>query len=410
MKILIASYYPLPALGGIWSFVSQLKERLERLGHSVDILSHNLNATKYRIIGRKPELSISQITPHIDAKLKRILPQHSNQWIDKTEEYRYSLELSALYYGLNQYDIIHAQDVIAADALRRVKPKHIPLVTSAHGYLSGGIFYHLKTLHRNKTDEQIKQMFEYQYHNALEYEGYHASDYIHAPSKWSYNKIVNEFSVMPKKLFTFSDGMDIEGFLSRSKGESPISRPKDKKIILFTGRLVFLKGIQYLIEALAKLKLDRRDWECWILGEGAMQSELQGNCTRLGLTNEVKFLGVTNNVPHFLKQADIFVLPGLQDTQPHSLMEAQLIGLPAIVSDAAALPEMVSNGQNGLVFPAGNSQQLYIKLKYLLENDLIREQFSHHAKLWAHKRWSMDKMINNTLNFYHKAIRNNKNS
>ncbi|MEK4070043.1 glycosyltransferase [Peribacillus sp. FSL R5-0717] len=57
------------------------------------------------------------------------------------------------------------------------------------------------------------------------------------------------------------------------------------------------------------------------------------------------------------------------------------------LSDAATLPEMVSNGQDGLVFPAGNSQQLYIKLKYLLENDLIREQFAHHAKVWAHKRW-----------------------
>jgi glycosyltransferase involved in cell wall biosynthesis len=47
MKILIASYYPLPVLGGgIWTFVSQLQKRLERLGHSVDILIHNIDATE----------------------------------------------------------------------------------------------------------------------------------------------------------------------------------------------------------------------------------------------------------------------------------------------------------------------------------------------------------------------------
>jgi hypothetical protein len=46
MKILIASYYSLPVLDGIWTFVTQLQKRLECLGHSVDILSHNTDATE----------------------------------------------------------------------------------------------------------------------------------------------------------------------------------------------------------------------------------------------------------------------------------------------------------------------------------------------------------------------------
>lgn len=47
MKILIASYYPLPVLGGIWMFFLQLQKRLERLGRSVDILSHNIDVPNY---------------------------------------------------------------------------------------------------------------------------------------------------------------------------------------------------------------------------------------------------------------------------------------------------------------------------------------------------------------------------
>ncbi len=405
MKILIVTYYPLPALGGIWRFVSQLKERLERLGHKVDILSHNPDATKYRIIGRKPEISISQLFPFISGKLAEAFPAlHSNRWIYNVELYRYSLELSALYYDLKSYDIIHAQDVMATRAIRRVKPKKIPLVTSVHGYLSGAIFYHLKTIHPGKTDDQLKALFEYKYHKALESAGYQSSDFIHTQSKWMRGNLVNKGSVSREKLFTFPYGMDIEAFLRRSREQSPISRPKGKKVILFTGRLVYLKGIHHLLDALALLKMNRNDWECWILGEGALQSELQGQCRRLGLAQEVKFLGVSNNVPQFLKQADIFVLPSLQDSQPLSLMEAQLIGVPVIVSDAAGLPEMVVNGETGLIAPSGDSQQLYERLKYLLENDSVRKQLASRAKVWAQDRWSMDTMVNHFLAMYQHAM------
>ncbi len=407
IKILIASYYPLPALGGIWSYVSQLKKRLERLGHSVDIFSQSPDLTKYRIIGQQPELQSSQIHPFITRqlnKLNRLLPQNSNLWIYQTELHRYTFELSALYYGLNKYDVIHAQDVLAAHSLYRIKPRHIPLVTSAHAHLSGDIYYHLKGIHRNKMDNQINAMIEYQYHNTLEYEGYHSSDFIHTQSKWMRGKVINEFSVTPKKLFTFPYGMDIEGFLRRSEGESFVSRPKDKKVIIFTGRLVYLKGIQYLIDALALLKHERNDWECWILGEGNLKNELQLKCRQLGLENEVKFLGVSNNVPHFLKQADIFVLPGLQDTQPHSVMEAQLIGVPIIVSDAAGLPEMVLDGVNGIVVPVGDIQQLKQQINFLLENEYIRKMYGNRARVWAQKRWSMDNMVKNILAIYKQSI------
>jgi glycosyltransferase involved in cell wall biosynthesis len=406
LNILLASYYPLPALGGIWTYVSQLKDRLERQGHSVDILAHSPDTKKYRIIGKQPELKSSLLHPYINKQLRaltEILPRNSNTWIYQTEVYRYSLELSALYYGLEKYDIIHAQDVMAARSLSRVKPKHIPIVTSAHGYLSGAIFYHLKTIHRNLTDEKIKAMIEYQYHQTLEFEGYHSSDLIHAPSNWTKKVITNDFSIPSSKVMTFQDGMDIEGFLQRSHGTAHISRPNNKKIIIYTGRLVYLKGVHYLIDALALLKQTRIDWECWILGEGNLKSELQAKSHQLGLEKNIRFLGSTNNVPYYLKQADLFVLPGLQDTQPQSVIEAQLMGIPVIVSNASALPEMIQDGVTGLVVPVRDTQQLAKQINYLLKNENVRKKYGKQAKVWA-KRWSMDKMIKSIITMYQEAI------
>jgi glycosyltransferase involved in cell wall biosynthesis len=401
LKILLISYYPLPYPGGIWTFASLLKKGLERLGHTVDILSHNPDATKFRIINRQPELTISQLSPFINEKITETIPSlYSNEWIYQVELFRYSLELSALYYGIQQYDIIHALDVTAARAISRIKPKHIPLITSALGNLSKDIFYFLKSIYRHKTDQQLLESFEYQYYRTIEHEGYHSSDLIHSPSNWMHSNIMNNFSIPSDKLFTFSYGMDVEEFLKPSDVDFVNSSPKDKKIILFVGRLVYLKGIHHIIDALAMLKGDRNDWECWIIGEGDLKHELQEQCQTLGLTNEVKFLGVSDNVSHFLRQADIFVHPSLYDTQPYSIMEAQISGVPVIVSDAGGLPEMVEIGKSGLITEVGNIQELCEQIKYLLANDAIRKQLASDTKGWAQAHWSIDKMVNNFLAMY----------
>jgi glycosyltransferase involved in cell wall biosynthesis len=410
MKILLVSYYPLPHLGGIWTFVSHLKERLVRLGHQVDILSHNPETTKYRMIGRKSDLSISHLAPMIEEKLKQVSPDmQENIWIYNTEIFRYSLELSSLYYDLSSYDIIHAQDVIAAGAISRIKPPNTPLVTSAHGYLTKEIYYVLKSIYPKKTDRELRESFEYRYHHMLEYKGYFSSDLIHSQSNWMRSNIINLFSIPDSKVITFPYGMDIEEFLNRfqdTKKREKISRPANKKIILFMGRLAYLKGVHHLIGALSLLKQYRTDWECWILGEGfqEVEEELRDQCETLDLEDEIKFLGTRENVADFLKLADIFVLPSLQDTQPHSVMEAQLSGKPVIVSDAAGLPEMVENGTNGLIFPTGEVQELSNQINYLLDNKPLRNQFAKNAKEWAEERWSLDKMVGNVLSLYHHAL------
>jgi len=404
MRILLVSYYPLPYTGGVWTFVSLLKKSLEDLGHSVDVLSHTPDTTKYRIIGQEHGIEIDDISPYIKEKIVREMPSLPvNSWIYNVEVFRYSLELSAAYYDLQQYDIIHALDVTAARAMSRVKPPHVPLVTSALGNLSRDIFFTLKTMHRKKTDQELRDTFEYQYHKTLEHLGYQSSSLIHSPTRWMRDNIIDNFSISPDKIMTFSYGLDIENFHKNSIEHPIIGPKKGKKVILFIGRLVYLKGVHHLLDALALLKEDRDDWECWILGKGELQWELEEQCKKLELSNLVRFLGISNDVAHFLREADIFVHPSIHDTQPYSVMEAQLAGLPVLVSNTAGLPEMVEVGRSGLVSSVGNIHELYYQLKYLLENDILRKQLAECTKEWAKKRWSLDTMVNNVLSLYKQA-------
>jgi glycosyltransferase involved in cell wall biosynthesis len=404
MKILMTSYYPLPFPGGIWTFVSMLKGRLEAKGHSVTILSLNQETLNYRILGRPEELTHKNVSAAITSKVQKAYPGHSPYgFIFQTEVSRSFLELAALRYGLTDYDVIYAQDAMSAGVIGRIKPRGVPLVMSAHGYLSGEIFHYLKSLRPGDSDQEILQTEEYNFFHNLERLGYNSSDLIHSQSQWMSGLMINAAQVPPEKVMLFPYGMDTQNFINSLQSNGKLGT-NGKKIILFTGRLVPLKGVHSLILALGRLYQERQDWECWILGDGGIKAELEQECSRLGIAHSVKFFGTVGNVITYLNSADIFVLPGLQDTQPHSVMEAQLAGLPVIVSDAAGLPEMVQHDVNGLIFPANNIEALLLQIRILLGNDQKRIEMGQSSLEWAKTKWSYDVLVGNILSLFKKAI------
>ncbi|SIC54656.1 sugar transferase, PEP-CTERM/EpsH1 system associated [Mycobacteroides abscessus subsp. abscessus] len=118
---------------------------------------------------------------------------------------------------------------------------------------------------------------------------------------------------------------------------------------------------------------ERQDWECWILGDGEEKTNLEQQCSNLGITSSVKFFGNVKNVFPYLKSADIFVLPGLQDTQPHSVMEAQLAALK-------------------------------IQLHFLLDDAKKRREFGEQSIRWALNKWDYNLMAENVLTMFTQAI------
>jgi glycosyltransferase involved in cell wall biosynthesis len=398
MKVLLATYWPLPYPGGIWTFISQLKKGLEDRGNTVDILSNNSDHSMFHILNRHLRLKKTEILPLI---LDQIRSDRNDLAIYNAEIDRYCMELSAAYFGLKQYDVIHTQDPIASWAISKVKPRQIPLVTSVHGSLSGEILHHIKGGNRDLTDVEIKQTPLWNYYSKLECLGYRSSDSLHTSSKWLSDQISSNIN---KRTVTFTYGLDHKTFEVESKTDTFFSRPRNKKVILFTGRLVHLKGIDYLLVALAKLKQVRNDWVCWIVGEGELKVKLRQQSHSLGLQSCVTFFDAQSNIPALLQQADMFILPSLQDNQPFSVIEAQLAGLPVIVTNAGGLPEMIIDQKTGLIVNKGNSDSLYHSILTLLKDEVLRSQLSMNAKQWALEQWSLKKMVERTIAMYKEAL------
>lgn len=403
MRILLATFWLVPHVGGVWKFMSQLKERLEAMGHEVDVMGNSPDYAKFHMPNRGWELSKEAVRPMLLSKLDaaHTPSMHADSLIHSYELDRYTMELSALYFGLDRYDIIHTQDVFSARALSRVKPPHVPLIAHLHGSVSEEMKNHF-LLHPEFGIYPYSPAWRY--FESIEYYGAVSSTLTITANQWQKSLLVHGLGVPEPQVSVFQYGLDTEAFRQNANSGTDLQKPGGKKVIICPARLTFVKGIDVLIEALGLLKQSRQDWVCWIVGEGEKRGELEQQAANLGLQNDVMFLGERHDVPALLTLSDIFVHSCIQDNQPFSVMEAQMAGLPVCVSEAGGLPEMVEHGVTGLVSPVRDSFALSEQLKLLLDNESLRLEIGHHAKAFAAAHWSLDLMIERVLGIYHSAL------
>lgn len=367
MKILITSIV-YPGMIGVSTYIEQLIQGLKNHGHHVDLFVHN------------PFIK-NPSTPN------RIL---------KDQHHLANYQAAAARLPFDRYDIIHSQGIIPSVAISRIRPKHIPLVTSLHGALAFNMLIN-GTLTKNTPSWQRSL--------DIESRAVSSSDICIVGSHWLKNVVLNEYKVHKSQQFAIIPyGIDIEEFSKKMKIPSPANAPQNKFVLTCTARLVPLKGHQYLLASLAKLKRQRQDWVCWIIGEGPLHNQLNQQVNRLGLREHVKFLGNQKNVAALLKKADLFVFPSLQDNMPYAVMEAQLAGVPVVATDAGGIPEMINNGQTGLISPKKDSESLYQNIYNLMGNTELREFLAKNGKQWAINNWSIEKMITNTISVYQQAL------
>jgi glycosyltransferase involved in cell wall biosynthesis len=395
VKILLATYWHLPHVGGVSTYVYDLRRKLERMGHEVDILAHYPDMQKYYMPNNGKFLEKQKVRDLIYEKVLGFYNQHLPQvdpWIRWREIERYCYETAATFFNLTKYDLIHTQDIISTRALWRVKPMHVPLIATIHGCLA--------TEYLISGEIQERNTLPWTYAAAEEYYGATSTDVTIVPTEWLRNLYVEEFNIPGDHLKVIPYGMDIDLFLQRMDHRPSLERPSDKKVLACSARLVPVKGHKHLLDALAKLRDERTDWICWIIGNGPLRKELEQQSNQLNLENHVIFLGNREDVPSLLKQSDVVVLPSLQDNHPFAIMEAQVAGKPVVVSDAGGIPEMVEHGQTGLVSPAGDTELLYQNLKTILLDENLYRRISERARERAMVQWDMKTMVTRTVDVY----------
>jgi glycosyltransferase involved in cell wall biosynthesis len=166
---------------------------------------------------------------------------------------------------------------------------------------------------------------------------------------------------------------------------------KEKIILIFVGRFIGDKGIEYLMDAFRRLSKEHSNIGLLLLGDGPMDLQLRDYCKDYGLNN-VYFPGFVDGQDKvkYYTISDIFVLPTLRDLWGLVINEAMLCGLPVITTRATgAARDMVINGKNGFVVEEASSDDLYLALETAISDDELRSEMGRCAMETVSSRFNM---------------------
>lgn len=176
-----------------------------------------------------------------------------------------------------------------------------------------------------------------------------------------------------------------------------VSHQEPGKRLLYVGRLAAVKGLPILIDCLAALKASHPDIMLTVVGDGSDRAELESMTARLGLKENVKFVGYQSQaeVRKHMEQTDVFVMSSFAEGLPVVLMEAMAAGVPVVASQIAGVSELVEEGVSGYLVPPGDPVSLAERIKTLLADSQLR------AKLGAAGRAKVEK----DFNIHHEVTR-----
>jgi glycosyltransferase involved in cell wall biosynthesis len=201
---------------------------------------------------------------------------------------------------------------------------------------------------------------------------------------------LDRFAVVPS-------GIDRERF-GRVRGQGKqqpdwFGCPAGSQIVGSVGWLTDIKGHQFLIEAVSKLKNDFPSLHLVIVGSGDRYDGLLQQAELAGLGDAVHFLGHRDDVESCLAGMDLFVLPSLNEGMGRALVEAMAAGLPVIASRVGGIPTVISHEHTGLLVPPGNAGALADAIRRLLDRPDWAKQLGLAAGRSVDSRYGSVSMV-----------------
>ena len=175
--------------------------------------------------------------------------------------------------------------------------------------------------------------------------------------------------------------------------------------MLFVGRLIHRKGLQFFVEAAKRVVKERGDALFVIVGDGPLRSNLIAHLVGINMSGNFLFLGdVKENIlPTLYNCADVFVLPSVQEGQGIALLEAQASAKPVVAFNVGGVREAVREGESGLLVERGNSSLLAEAILTLLSDSSLRRKMGASGREFVLANYTWDICAEKMLRIYHEA-------
>lgn len=211
-------------------------------------------------------------------------------------------------------------------------------------------------------------------------------------------------------------GVDPRGFQKSAEADELKKKHQlDAEVILSVGRLIDLKGTEYLIKALPAVLLRFPRAKALIIGSGPRKNQLLDLAKNLRLEENIVFI---DQIPHvelieYYAVADVFVLPSIINPKGETegfgvvLLEAMACGLPVIGSDVGGIPDIIENGETGLLARQKDPQHLSHQLLRVLSDADLKEKLVGNARKLIETRFSWEIVAGRFIEIYRAALQGN---
>jgi len=170
--------------------------------------------------------------------------------------------------------------------------------------------------------------------------------------------------------------------------------------VLTLARLVKNKGLSYLIAAAPLVP----EALFVVAGEGPDRGLFEAQAEALGVANRVRFLGQRDDIPDLLADCDLFILPSLHEGLPISVLEAMAASKPVIATAIGGIPEVVVDGQTGLLVPPADPPALAKAIRTVLADPTLARNLATAGRAQLLKGFSAEVMVQRTTQIYHEIL------
>jgi len=172
--------------------------------------------------------------------------------------------------------------------------------------------------------------------------------------------------------------------------------------IVSVGRMAAPKDFITLVRALSRLPGD--SYRAEIIGYGPDRDAIEREIELLGLTASVVLAGERDDVPERLAAGDVYVLSSRSEAMPMVVLEAMAAGLPVVASAVGGVPELVVDGETGLLVAPGDPEALAAALSRLAQDPLLRGRFGAAGHTRAERHHSLEEMRRRYADLYRSEL------
>ncbi len=356
------------------------------MGHLLGLFQ-NIDREKYHVV-----LAADRGDYRIDAIRQMDIPIHTVPMMQSRIDPRPAWHISKIAWAEGA-DIIHCHGTRAAYFSALAKP-FCPGKKSVY------------TLHALSFHKDMAQGGELFYLNVEKMLG-KAHDWLVSVSEFDRSEAVKRGVCKSERICTIPNAIDFDSFDPSTvnghfRAELGIS--PDVPVVGTAARLVRQKGIDYFIKAARLIRKERQDIRFAIIGEGEMNDPLQRRARQEGLQDAMIFTGPRDKMPEVYAGLNVFVLASLWEGHPLSLIEALAMERPTVATRTSGSPEIIDDGESGLLVPPKDPKSLADAILRLLNDPAFAKRLGKQGRHQVKSRYSFSEMMNQTENVYRNLL------